>query len=128
MKSLSSLIAMGIDVDFPHFSISPKILTYIYLSLAGGIFYTIGDFFVKKWAIGGTLWQYWSGIVIWSCGMFVLSHSFKYDNMVSVSLYIVLVNVICLTLLSMFYFGEPMAKIKIVGLISGIISMWCLGK
>lgn len=128
MKSISSLIAMGVDVQLPEW-LDPKLMVFFWLSVAGGVFYTLGDICIKKWAVGQqSAGYYWMGLAIWMIGMCILGYMFKYENMAVASLYVCVANVICLFIVSALMFGEPVSRVQLVGVALGIVSMVCLYK
>ena len=117
---------MGVDIQWPKW-IDPKWFVYFWLCVAGGVFYTLGDICIKKWAVGHqTIGYYWLGLGIWMIGMCILAYTFKYENMAIASLFVCVANIIFLLLVSTFMFGESVSLTQMIGIVLGILSMVCL--
>jgi multidrug transporter EmrE-like cation transporter len=93
------------------------------LVLIGGLILTIGDIVFKKWAITNNWQTFFFGLFIWTIGLCFLAFSFKYKNIAIASLIFSLSNVIILTTISWFYFGETITIIQLVGIILGITAV-----
>jgi multidrug transporter EmrE-like cation transporter len=100
-------------------------LVALSLLLAGGIFYTAGDIYIKKWTFTNSSFDYCLGIFIYGIGINFLAHSFKYKNMAVASLMVIIFNIVILMIFNNFYFREKLATTELVGVVLAIVSI-CL--
>lgn len=100
--------------------------TVLRMMIAGGVFYTAGDWFIKKWALGNDIRFLIPGLILWFLGMCLLANEYKYDNMATASLSILIFNMITLVFMSWFCFNEPLNLTKMLGVFFGIISLICM--
>lgn len=98
--------------------------TKVVLSLIiGGILLTFGDVFIKIWAVTDHKVNYLLGIVFWICGFFFLAWTYKHKNMATATLFYIVINIITLTLVSWFYFKEPLTLKQMIGILIGLFAI-----
>lgn len=93
------------------------------LLIVGGLILTIGDVFMKEWSLSNKWTTFIMGMSIWIMGLVCLAFSFKSKNIAVASLIFSISNVIFMTLLSWFYYKEPLTTSQIIGMVLGIISI-----
>jgi multidrug transporter EmrE-like cation transporter len=123
-----------------------KMRTKIILSLiTGGVLLTVGDLFMKAWAvstnkynyfIGIFFWilgsvstnkyNYFIGIFFWILGSLFLAWTYKYENLAIATLFYIIVNILTLALVSSFYYHEPLSIKQTIGLLLGLVSIFLI--
>lgn len=102
--------------------------TLLRMMIGGGIVYTAGDWFIKKWALSSDIRYLIPGFILWIIGLCFLANEFKYDNMAVASMYIVIFNMLSLVLMSWLCFDEPLKTTQLVGFFFGIIAVVFMNK
>ena len=95
----------------------------ILLTLVGGLVLTTGDILMKKWVVINNYYFFSSGLFIYLIGLCFLAFSFRYENIAVASILLVLFNVISLSLVSYFYFGEKLNLVQIFAIILGLVAV-----
>ena len=85
------------------------------ITIAGCII-TAGDLVQKQWVHTGKTWLFWAGIAIWTFGSLGLAYSFRYKNMAVASMIYILVNILTLTAVSWFLYGEKLDTKQMIGM------------
>ncbi|MBP9812299.1 hypothetical protein KBC86_02875, partial [Candidatus Gracilibacteria bacterium] len=96
-----------------------KHLFLIYL-ISGGILFTIGDIFLKKWAQDDRYLFYGIGFVFYIVGIVLFSLTLKGKNLGVANTILVTSNIVLLALVSYFYFHEKLNPLQVVRLIFSI--------
>lgn len=91
-----------------------------------GLFYTVGDVAMKKWIEHPSVGMYILGGSLYIIGMNFLAFSYKYKNIAVATAMCVIVNIVLLTLLSWFYFKEPLTIKQMVGIGCSIVAIFLL--
>ena len=94
--------------------------------ILGGSTLTIGDIIFKVWVNKSLSYLYISGLIIYILGLMCLVQSFKSQNIAVASAIFVIVNIVTLSLVSYFYFKEPLSVLQIVGLAVAFIAILLL--
>lgn len=98
----------------------------IYLTLFGGIILTIGDILAKEWVKNNQpIYFFWT-LGIYLSALCLLILSYRYENIAVASILLVVFNIIILSLLSHFYFHEPLSLFQVLGIIAGLICIFLL--
>jgi multidrug transporter EmrE-like cation transporter len=91
--------------------------------LLSGLLLTVGDIIFKKWILTPTWTLYAFGIAIWLIALNGLAYSFKFQNIATASLVLVLFNIISLALVSLIYFKEPLSSRELLGIVMGLAAV-----
>lgn len=94
----------------------------IILFIAGSII-TIGDLYLKKWAINNAWAYYGKGMIFWLIGANLLAYTFKSKDIAVASVIYVVFNVLTLMAAGYWLFGEQITMLKVVGVILALISI-----
>ena len=96
-----------------------------YLILGGSVL-TIGDIVFKSYALSPKTHLYIWGLVIYLGGLMLLVQSFKTENIAVASAIFVMVNVLTLSLVSWFYFGEKLSPLQMLGIALSFVAIGLL--
>lgn len=97
------------------------------LTLICGVLYTLGDLFMKKWALKPSWSMYLLGALMYVIGMNFLAFSYRFKNIAVATALAVIFNIIALTVISITYFKEPLTIKQMFGLILSISAIFLLG-
>lgn len=97
--------------------------TGLILALIGGLVLTGGDILMKEWVETNSSYFFIFGLIIYIIGLVFLSFSFKYKNIAVASMIFVLFNIITLSIVSWFFFKEPLRRVELIGIMLGIFSI-----
>ena len=93
------------------------------LLVAGAVFDTVGDIFIKNWIASKTAISLGSGIFFYAIGLSFLIYSFTFKNMVVTSVLFIILNLILLSIVNYFYFNESFSNKEGVALILGVAAI-----
>ena len=96
------------------------------LLILGGLLFTVGDIFIKKWIIDNSLLNFFIGLIFWIIGLLILAYSSRFINIVSASFIEILANIITLVFADYFFFKDPVTLQEIVGIITGLIAIYII--
>ena len=102
--------------------LNPHLIGLI-LVFMGGIILTGGDILMRFWMENNHYSLFVLGIMVYVVGEVLMAFSFKYQNIAVASIMTVIFNILALTLLSYFAFGDKMNTLTIVGMLLGIASV-----
>lgn len=94
--------------------------------IVGGVLLTVGDLFMKAWAVSTNKYNYLIGIFFWIFGSLFLAWTYKYENLAMATLFYILVNILTLALVSVFYYHEPLSIKQSIGLLLGLVSIFLI--
>ncbi|MFA6089134.1 MAG: hypothetical protein WC755_04685 [Candidatus Woesearchaeota archaeon] len=103
-------------------NLNPHLIGLI-LVLMGGIVLTGGDVLMRFWMENNHFSLFVLGIMVYVVGEVLMAFSFKYQNIAVASIMTVIFNILALTLLSYFMFGDKMNTLTIVGMALAIVSV-----
>ena len=90
--------------------------------IAGAIFDTFGDLFMKHWIISSSYLTFFFGMVFYLIGLGFLAYSFTFKNMVVASVLFVIINIILLSLVNRFYYSESLESREILAICLGLVA------
>lgn len=93
------------------------------LLVIGGCILTVGDFIMKKWVESNYQPYFIAGLAVYMISNVMLAFSYRYENIAVASVAIIIFNVISLTLISWFYFGEALNLFQLLGISLGIAAI-----
>jgi multidrug transporter EmrE-like cation transporter len=95
--------------------------------LSGGITLTIGDVIFRfYWSHTQDWWLYVIGLSVYLIGLIFLVESYKYQNIAVASAAVVVSNIVLLSIVSWFYFGQKFTVLQGVGLVLAIVVIFIL--
>jgi len=119
MKLMSKKRKGGLEGINPH-------IIGLVLVFMGGIVLTGGDILMRYWIDNHKVSLFVLGILIYVFGEILMALSFKYQNIAVASILTVIFNIIALSILSYFVFGDKLNLLAIVGITMGLISVTIL--
>lgn len=93
------------------------------LLILGGSILTIGDIVFKFHAQEPRWWLYGGGLAIYLLGLVCLVQTFKTENIAVASTIFVIANIVTLSLVSWFYFGEKLSTLQLTGIAVAVIAI-----
>lgn len=98
----------------------------LYLLIAGGLIFTVGDVLMRFWVGNNKWWYYVGGLAFYLLGVNFLAQSYRFRNIAVASSVIVVINIVTLTLFSWFYFKAKLTPMELFGLGLAIVSVLIL--
>lgn len=101
---------------------NPKLIFFLILIFAVLLEVT-GDFYFKKWSTQNKIGLIFLGFLFYTLGSLFWAASLKYELLSKAGLIFMILNIILITLMSIFYFNEQLSVANKIGIGLGIISI-----
>ena len=98
----------------------------VVLLFIGGVVLTVGDVLMKKLVVTNSGFFYLLGLAAYLLGLNFLAQSFRFENIAVASIMLVIFNVTILSLVSWFFFKEPLSVLQIIGIVLGMAAVTIL--
>ncbi len=89
----------------------------------GGILLTIGDMIFKVWTQSQQAYLFAAGFSLYVLGLIFLVESYKYTNIAIASAIFIIFNLLSLSIMTWWYFNEPLSKFQIVAMIFTVMAV-----
>nr|MDD3720660.1 EamA family transporter [Candidatus Gracilibacteria bacterium] len=93
------------------------------LLILGGGFLTLGDIFLKKWALDNTIFMYAFSMILYLVGINFFALTLKESNLAIASTILVTANTVILVIVSYFYFKEKFTLLQAIGIILSVFGV-----
>ncbi len=97
--------------------------TALILLIIGWGFLTLGDIFLKKWALEHHISPYVMGMIFYAIGLVCFGFTLKEKNLAVASTILVTANTLLLVVVSLFYFKEKFTLLQGIGICLSIVAV-----
>jgi multidrug transporter EmrE-like cation transporter len=93
------------------------------LALVSGTLLTIGDLIILKWVKTNNPWSFTQGLTIYTVALAFMIMACKYKHIAIVSVTMVVLNVVCLLIVSRILYGDRFNAAQIGGICLGLLAI-----